>query len=52
MSEVTTAITTALTSIKGDVVSIMGAVAAGGLAIFGIKFAASQGMAFFKKIAK
>lgn len=52
MTDITTAITTALTALKGDVLSVMGAVVAGGLAIFGVKFAATQGMSFFKKISK
>lgn len=52
MESITSAITTALTSLKGDVLSIMAAVATGGLAIFGVKFAATQGMGFFKKISK
>lgn len=52
MEAITTAIQTALGTVKTDVLSVMGVVAAGGLAIFGVKFAATQGMSFFKKISK
>lgn len=52
MTEVTSAITSALGTMKTDVLSVMAVVAVGGLAIFGVKFAAVQGMSFFKKISK
>lgn len=52
MEAITTAITTALGTLKGDVLTVMGVVVTGGLAIFGVKFAAVQGMSFFKKISK
>lgn len=52
MTEITQAITTALGSIKSDVLTVMGATLTAGIAIFGIKFAVSQGMGFFKKVSK
>ena len=52
MTELTTSITTALSTLQGDVVKLLGGVVAGGLAIFGVKFAATQGIGFFKRIAK
>lgn len=52
MESVTSSITTALTTIKGDVVTMLGAVLTVGVAIFGIKFAATQGIGFFKKVSK
>lgn len=52
MEAITSAMGTGLTALKGDVITVMGAVVAGGLAIFGVKFAATQGMSFFKKISK
>ena len=52
MTELTSAITSALGTLKTDVVTLLGGVVAGGLAIFGVKFAATQGIGFFKKIAK
>lgn len=52
METITSAITTGLGTLKGDVLTVMGVVVAGGLAIFGVKFASLQGMQFFKKISK
>lgn len=52
METVTSSITTALTGIQGDVVTMLGAVLGVGVAIFGIKFAATQGIGFFKKVSK
>lgn len=52
MEGITSAIQTALGTVKTDVVSLMGVAAAGGLAIFGVKFAAKQGISFFKTISK
>ena len=52
METITTAITDALSGLQGDVVTMLGAVLGVGVAIFGIKFAATQGIGFFKKVSK
>lgn len=52
MDSVMTAVTEGLTSLKGDVLTMLGGVVTIGIAIFGIKFATSQGLGFFKKVTK
>ena len=52
MEIITSAITEALSDLQGDVVTMLGAVLGVGVTIFGIKFAASQGISFFKKVTK
>lgn len=52
METITGAITDALAGLQGDVVVMLGAVLGVGVAIFGIKFAATQGIGFFKKVSK
>ena len=52
METITGAITEALTGLQGDVITMLGAVLGVGVAIFGIKFAATQGIGFFKKVSK
>lgn len=52
METVITGVTEGLTSLKGDVLLMFAGVVGVGIAIFGIKFATSQGLGFFKKVTK
>ena len=52
MEIITSAISEALSGLQGDVVTMLGAVLGVGVAIFGVKFAATQGIGFFKKVTK
>lgn len=51
-SELTTAFTTAITSIKADVITLVSAAAPPSLAIAGIGIALRIGMNFFRSIAR
>lgn len=50
--ELITTFTTAMTSIQGDVMSMVKAALPGGLVIMGVFLASRLGVAFFKSIAK
>lgn len=50
--DLTTAFTSGITSIKGDITTLMTSAAPAALAIAGIGIALSFGMNFFRKLAK
>lgn len=52
MSEIVTSVTTGLTTVKTDTIAMLAGVVGVAVVIFGIKFATTQGIGFFKKVAK
>lgn len=50
-TELTTAFTTAMTTIKSDILTLMTAVVPGALGIFGVGLALAYGKRFFRSLA-